>query len=296
MDAPVVCRRRGQSYTCIRVAVGRKFTYYIPMDSLGLKKADNREFHDEWEEFPEYPVRRAAELYLGATQYREMSPKAQEHLERIVADPATPYDPARIIPLKEEPQMTDVKKTAPAKQPATSKVAAAKQPATSKVAAAKQPATSKVAAAKQPATSKVAAAKQAEAKPLAPAKKAPAKAARSMYFMVNEVMKAGAKRAAAAGAKPAKAAAKAPAKQAAPAKAEPKAKGGTARKPDDRKYTVGDDSSIKRGISRDFVDTAKRLKKFTRADLVEAFKDKADEEHTVRYVYYFVGKQVFVPA
>ena len=274
MDAPVVCRRRGQSYTCIRVAVGRKFTYYIPMDSLGLKKADNREFHDEWEEFPEYPVRRAAELYLGATQYREMSPKAQEHLERIVADPATPYDPARIIPLKEEPQMTDVKKTAPAKQPATSKVAAAKQPATSKVAAAKQ----------------------AEAKPLAPAKKAPAKAARSMYFMVNEVMKAGAKRAAAAGAKPAKAAAKAPAKQAAPAKAEPKAKGGTARKPDDRKYTVGDDSSIKRGISRDFVDTAKRLKKFTRADLVEAFKDKADEEHTVRYVYYFVGKQVFVPA
>ena len=262
MDAPVVCRRRGQSYTCIRVAVGRKFTYYIPMDSLGLKKADNREFHDEWEE-SEYPVRRAAELYLGATQYREMSPKAQEHLERIVADPATPYDPARIIPLKEEPQMTDVKKTAPAKQPATSKVAAAKQ---------------------------------AEAKPLAPAKKAPAKAARSMYFMVNEVMKAGAKRAAAAGAKPAKAAAKAPAKQAAPAKAEPKAKGGTARKPDDRKYTVGDDSSIKRGISRDFVDTAKRLKKFTRADLVEAFKDKADEEHTVRYVYYFVGKQVFVPA
>ena len=274
MDAPVVCRRRGQSYTCIRVAVGRKFTYYIPMDSLGLKKADNREFHDEWEEFPEYPVRRAAELYLGATQYREMSPKAQEHLERIVADPATPYDPARIIPLKEEPQMTDVKKTAPAKQPATSKVAAAKQPATSKVAAAKQ----------------------AEAKPLAPAKKAPAKAARSMYFMVNEVMKAGAKRAAAAGAKPAKAAAKAPAKQAAPAKAEPKAKGGTARKPDDRKYTVGDDSSIKRGISRDFVDTAKRLKKFTRADLVEAFKDKADEEHIVRYVYYFVGKQVFVAA
>ena len=274
MDAPVVCRRRVQSYTCIRVAVGRKFTYYIPMDSLGLKKADNREFHDEWEEFPEYPVRRAAELYLGATQYREMSPKAQEHLERIVADPATPYDPARIIPLKEEPQMTDVKKTAPAKQPATSKVAAAKQPATSKVAAAKQ----------------------AEAKPLAPAKKAPAKAARSMYFMVNEVMKAGAKRAAAAGAKPAKAAAKAPAKQAAPAKAEPKAKGGTARKPDDRKYTVGDDSSIKRGISRDFVDTAKKLKKFTRAGLVEAFKDKADEEHIVRYVYYFVGKQVFVPA
>jgi len=267
------------------VAVGRKFTYYIPMDSLGLKKADNREFHDEWEEFPEYPVRRAAELYLGATQYREMSPKAQEHLERIVADPATPYDPARIIPLKEEPQMTDVKKTAPAKQPATSKVAAAKQPATSKVAAAKQPATSKVAAAKQ-----------AEAKPLAPAKKAPAKAARSMYFMVNEVMKAGAKRAAAAGAKPAKAAAKAPAKQAAPAKAEPKAKGGTARKPDDRKYTVGDDSSIKRGISRDFVDTAKKLKKFTRAGLVEAFKDKADEEHTVRYFYYFVGKQVFVAA
>jgi len=284
MDAPVVCRRRGQSYTCIRVAVGRKFTYYIPMDSLGLKKADNREFHDEWEE-SEYPVRRAAELYLGATQYREMSPKAQEHLERIVADPATPYDPARIIPLKEEPQMTDVKKTAPAKQPATSKVAAAKQPATSKVAAAKQPATSKVAAAKQ-----------AEAKPLAPAKKAPAKAARSMYFMVNEVMKAGAKRAAAAGAKPAKAAAKAPAKQAAPAKAEPKAKGGTARKPDDRKYTVGDDSSIKRGISRDFVDTAKKLKKFTRAGLVEAFKDKADEEHTVRYFYYFVGKQVFVAA
>lgn len=274
MDAPVVCRRRGQSYTCIRVAVERKFTYYIPMDSLELKKADNREFHDEWEEFTEYPVRRAAELYLGATQYREMSPKAQEHLERIVADPATSYDPARIIPLKEEPQMTDVKKTAPAKQPATSKVAAAKQPATSKVAPAKQ----------------------AEAKPLAPAKKAPAKAASPMDFMVNEAKKAGAKSAAAAEAKPAKAAAKAPAKQAAPAKAEPKAKGGAARKPDDRKYTVGDDSSIKRGISRDFVDTAKKLKKFTRADLVEAFKDKADEEHTVRYFYYFVGKQVFVAA
>lgn len=280
MDAPVVCRRRGQSYTCIRVAVERKFTYYIPLDSLELKKADNREFHDEWEEFTEYPVRRAAELYLGATQYREMSPKAQEHLERIVADPATSYDPARITPLKEEPQMTDIKKTAPAKQPATSKVAAAKQPATSKVAPAKQ----------------------AEAKPLAPAKKAPAKAVSPMDFMVNEAKKAGAKSAAAAEAKSAKAAAKAPAKapakQAAPVKAEPKAKGGAARKPDDRKYTVGDDSHVKRGDSRLFVDSAKKLKKFTRAELVSAvvLQHGFEEDRMVRYFYYFVGKQVFVAA
>lgn len=259
MPAPVVCRRRGQSYTCIQVAVGRKYTYYISVN-LKIKKVDNREFRRLWEEYTEYPVRRAAELYLSAAQYREMPFKVQEHLERIVTDPVTAYDPALTIHLKEDLQMTTLKKTAPI--------------------------------VKQPTTSKLASTKQAGVKPLAPAraKKAPVKPMTPMEHMANQVTKS------ATTAEVKKATATGKSKTSVEQPTPPKRGVRANLKPDDRKYTVGDDASVKRGISRDFVDAAKKLKKFTRTDLVEAFKIHADEERAVRYFYYFVGKQVFVAA
>lgn len=126
-----VFRAKGSSHTCIRVSEGSKFVHFVPMESLKLERMEAREFYNEWEEFTTYPVRRAAQLYLGATQYREMDDKAREHLESIVADPATVFD-ARIFPQPKEETIMN----APAKQPATSKLAskASAAPAKTKVA------------------------------------------------------------------------------------------------------------------------------------------------------------------
>lgn len=126
MSAPVVCRKIGQSYTCIRVSEGAKFVHFIPMETLRLEKLDGREFYQVWEEFKEYPVRRAAELYLGAGDYREIGDKEREHLAAIVANPATIYDLAPPT-VKEDHIMATAKtapaKTAPAKAPAKTKAA-----------------------------------------------------------------------------------------------------------------------------------------------------------------------------
>jgi chemotaxis protein histidine kinase CheA len=90
-----------------------------------------------------------------------------------------------------------------------------------------------------------------------------------------------------------KAAAKKPAvtaKAATPAKA-------AAKKPAlSGNFKVGDDSSVKRGFLRDFVDAAKALKTFTRDQLVAKFKSKEEEERLVRYFGYSVKHDIFKSA
>lgn len=143
----VVCRRRGTSYTCIRVGVGSKFTSFIPLETLTLSKTDNREFHDEWEEYTEYPVRRAAELYLKAP-HRQIDSKTKAQLAAIIVDPTTVYE-IEPQPPKKEPTMakiaTAAAKKAPAAKKAVEKTAPAATKAPVKTAATKAPAKTPVA-------------------------------------------------------------------------------------------------------------------------------------------------------
>ena len=118
-------------------------------------------------------------------------------------------------------------------------------------------------------------------KAAAPAAKTPAKKAANG---IDTIVKASAKT-------PAKVPAK---KAAAPAKKVP-----VAKQADDTQYKVADDSSIKRGDVRTFVDVAKGLKKFKRDELVAAVLKKAkdytnpmDEARALRYFYYCTGHGV----
>lgn len=264
MTQPAVFRLKGQSYTCILVTEGAKFVYFVPMSSLQLEKAESREFYTEWEEYKLYPARRAAQLYLSATQYREMSPKAREHLEAIVADPATAFDPARILPQsKEETDMN-----APTKQPATSKstkasAAPAKTNAASPTAPAKKAAASKVApngmdtvvkqtaAATKTAPTKQAAVKTAPTKQATPAAKTPA----------AKTPAKGDKQAAPA------------AKTAPVARAAPNA---------DQKLKVAEPDKPRRGVTQDFVNEAVKLKTFTRQQLLDKMVAKGHDAKAAR--------------
>lgn len=82
-------------HTCICVEVSRKYTYFIPMEALAVRvrRLENQEFSSSFHVVPEYPVRRAAEIYLRAPG-KEVSPEAQRHLEAVLSDPAYAYDEA----------------------------------------------------------------------------------------------------------------------------------------------------------------------------------------------------------
>ena len=245
MTAAVV-RLRGSSHTAIRVSVGPKFTTFIPMETLAVTKLDNREFHDDWEEYSVYPVRRAAELYLK-DQHREIPQQARECLEKIVADPATVFDEARINqPTQKEATMAT--KTAPVKTPATSKSAAAAAPTKPLKGAATAPA--KTAAPAKPA------AKAAPVKPAA--KAAPAKA-----NGINTVV--------------AQAGKKAPAKTAAPA-----AKVPPVRPANDEKLKVDEPEKARRGTTAEYVAEALKLKSFTRQQLHDVMVKKGHESKAAR--------------
>jgi hypothetical protein len=168
----VVCRRRGQSYTCIRLHVGETHTSFITLADLAVKKAPNREFHDAWGEYSEYPVRRAAEVYL-ATPHREIEPQARRLLASIVKDPLTVYDIDAIQPTTKETTMATAKKTStPAKTDAKAANKAAPAAPAKKATATPAPA-AKTAPAPAPAAAKATPAKQAApAKTAAPAKQA----------------------------------------------------------------------------------------------------------------------------
>ena len=152
MNHPAVYRRHGQSYTCITTKEDAKYVHFIPMATLQLERAERRDFYAEWGEYPEYPVRRAAELYLGSGEYREIGPKELAHLEAI-RDGSPSYNLDEPQPKPKEPQMATVAK----KQPAATKTAAEKplKGAGKAAAPAKQPA-------KQPAAPKAEKAEKAE--------------------------------------------------------------------------------------------------------------------------------------
>ena len=142
MSHPAVYRRRGQSYSCITTKEDAKFVHFISMETLKLEKAERRDFHAEWEEYSDYPVRRAAELYLGAGEFREIGPKELAHLEAI-RDGSPSYNLDEPQPKVKEPNMATVAK----KQPAAPKAEKADKTAGKAAAPAKQPA-------KQPAAAK----------------------------------------------------------------------------------------------------------------------------------------------
>lgn len=103
---------------CICVGVERKYTYFIPMAAAEVKvdALVNEEFKQLYEECG-YPVRRAAEIFLASPD-KEVSPKAREHLEAILADPAYVYDRS----LYPEPHVLKEKLMATASKKATSAV------------------------------------------------------------------------------------------------------------------------------------------------------------------------------
>jgi hypothetical protein len=89
-----------------------------------------------------------------------------------------------------------------------------------------------------------------------------------------------------------------PASQGGPAKgAAPLVKAGRPRGgfPDGTKFYVANDPT-KSGMSKVFLGTAQKLKKFTKAELVAATKKAlADEVRAGRFFDYFVSKKAFVP-
>lgn len=124
MNHPAVYRRLGQSYSCITTNEDLKYVYFIPMATLQLERVARRDFYAEWGEYPDYPVRRAAELYLGAGDHREIGPEVTTRLKAIQAGaPAYNLDES-FQPKVKEPQMATVAK----KQPAATKAAAAEKP------------------------------------------------------------------------------------------------------------------------------------------------------------------------
>lgn len=107
-------------HTCIRVHVGSKYVEFIPMHAteVAVHKLDEKSFVHEYELMPDYPVKRAAELYLFTENFKTFSAKASEHLKRIVADPAYNYDAQKFKPIikKEIIMATKTKPVAAATQ------------------------------------------------------------------------------------------------------------------------------------------------------------------------------------
>ena len=251
---------RDQSHSAIVIDRSATHVSFIPLATLKVEKVALRAFDAEWVAYPEYPVRRAAEVFLGAGAYRTIQAQVREHLSRIVADPATVY------PTFESSQgKLKMASKAPAARNGINSVvdSSSKKPAKATAAApvaAKPPVKAATPAKATPVPAKTAPAKTAPAK-TAPAKAAPAKAV----------------------------------KAAAPAQAAEAAKPGRTRLPDNVKYKVADTSRVKRGFLAEFVAKAQSLKVFTRAQIEAAFADR-EAKDTNTYFPYAVGKGIFEAA
>ena len=248
---------RDSSHSAIVVDRTEAHTYFIPLATLKVEKLANKAFDAEWAAYPEYPVRRAAEVYLGAGQYRTIPAQLREHLTRIVADPATVY------PTFESTQGKSKMAKAPTRNGINSVVDSSKKPvkaAAAPVAADKKP----VAAAKPPVKAAPAPAAKAVPPKAAPARAAPA--------AVKTAPVKAAKPAAVEGAKP-----------------------GRTRLPDGVKYKVADTSRVKRGFLLEFVEKAQGMKVFTREQLEDAFAAR-EANDTKTYFPYAVGKGIFAAA
>ncbi len=256
---------RDNSHTAIVVSIDDKEVTFIPMATLSVEVMRASAFHADWKAYTEYPVKRAAELYIGAAQYRPIPPAARKLLEGIVADKALDYATFQ-QPVKPQPTKGT---TTMAKAPAKTAAPAAKKSA--------NPASPFEALVKG--TPAKAAAPAPAAKKAAPAPaKAPAKAA------------APAAKKAAAAPTPAKA----PAKTAAAKPASSPV--GRTKIGDDVKHKVGDTSSVKRGFLAEFVEKAQSLKVFTRAQIESHWGGRAADAKMGTYFPYCVAKGIFVAA
>lgn len=178
--------RDANRHHCISVGIERKYTYYIPMEAAEVKvhQMEHREFGLEFELITNYPVRRAAEIFLAAPD-KEVSPKAKEHLEAILADPAYVYDTAQFsVPHVLKEKIMASKNAAavaaeiaakPAPKNKKEALAAAAEIAAKPVGAVKSnPKGPKAQAAAEPAAKKTAPAKKAAKEEAAPRGRAPA--------------------------------------------------------------------------------------------------------------------------
>lgn len=248
---------RDGSHTCIFLSETDKLVAFISMDTLKVEAASTKTFHARWAEYPEYPVRRAAELYLACAAYRSIDAKTREHLSAIVASKATLYPPFDANLRKS----TMAKKT-----PVTPQTEA--KPAANPFEALQRgkPVTSKLAA--------KAAAPAKAAKTAAPTKaaKAPAKAAAEPPHnrRATDKVAAPAKTTAAAGEKPAR-----------------------LKVADTAKYKVVDTSRVKRGFLAEYVEKAQAMKVFTRDSLEANWGGRDSDAKMGTYFPYCVGKGIF---
>lgn len=125
MDAPATTSPQFAVYwdygrhTCIRVGERNGSVLLIPMEASEVRvvRMAEREFVSTYTPVPEYPVKRAAEIYLGAPG-KTVDAQARDLLRRILADPSLDYDRSKFSvlpihqPLKESTMAT--KKTAAA--------------------------------------------------------------------------------------------------------------------------------------------------------------------------------------
>jgi len=107
-------------HTCIVVGEKGSYTHYIPMEATEVRvvRMSQREFSSLYTYVTDYPVKRAAEIYLGAPG-KTVSPQARDLLKRILADPALDYDRSKFssLPIHQphkESIMATAKKTAAA--------------------------------------------------------------------------------------------------------------------------------------------------------------------------------------
>lgn len=245
------------SHTAIVLARSATQVTLITLARLTVETMPVKEFDADWSTRTDYPVRRAAEMYLGAGKYRKIPVQVREHLNKIVADPATAYptfDSLSPQPTQKEPTM--------AKSPKARNGIDSVTEATSKPAAKAAPAKA------------------------APAKAAPAKAAAKPEAK-PAVKAAPAKAAAKAAPAPAKAEPKAPIAASKP---------GRSKIDEDLKFKIGDLSSVKRGFLAEFVEKAKELKVFSRRTIEAEFGGRENDAKMGTYFPYAVGKGIFVPA
>jgi hypothetical protein len=268
---------RDNTHTAIVIDRTDTHFLYVPLASLKIEKISHKDFASEWVAYPEYPVRRAAEVYLRAGDYRQIPAQTREHLNRIVADPATEYQVF-------ESSSTIIKGTATmAKSPATrngmSSVKEALAPKGKPVKATAPAVDAKPKG--KPATTPAEALKKGtpvvktDGKPVTAATKGkPAPAS-----------PVGKPAPAAPVGKPA------PAVKVKPAAAAAGDKPARNRIPDDVKYKVVDTSRVKRGFLAEFVAKAQTLKVFTREKLEAEFSERGGDTRT--YFPYCVGKAIF---
>lgn len=126
-------------HTCIKLKEDDKHVWFVPMAAGELAQArmTSREFAHTYKVMTEYPVRRAAEMYLGSPVPQVVAPEVREHLEHILADPAYAYDSSQFKtqPRKEVTMATAKKTPAPAKKAAAKKTVAPAAKKTSKATA-----------------------------------------------------------------------------------------------------------------------------------------------------------------